>query len=520
MNQDQSEVIAFLIKSGSGLTRTDQSDTLQTHISVIIRFADTVLKLKRPVCFPYLDFSSPEKRYQACLKELALNRRTSPVLYLGVLRITRASDGGLEFDGPGPLVDAVLRMRRFEDQALLATMAQQGRLDTSLMTRVAMAVADSHQHAPVAQIDNGAERFRTILALNRHSEAVSAQVLGSDLPRQLNLLLAATIEQHTDVLNARALAGKVRHCHGDLHLGNLCLYQGEPLLFDCLEFNDEMATIDVLYDLAFVLMDLWQFKLPALSNWVMNRYLDLVDEKDGLPLMPFFMALRAAIRGQVMATQAAQALAAGDDQRAARCTGQSMDFFRLGLQLLEPRPVVLVAVGGLSGSGKSTVASVIAHHFGPVPGARVVSSDRLRKTQFSVSPLTRLPPQAYAADVSARVYAEQRHQTSQLLGSGVAVVADAVFSKPEGRDAIAACAADAGVPFAGIWLDVPARRLLERVAARVNDPSDADGAVVQRQLQNDVGPMNWHRVSGEGTPAEVAEAVLRHISGCLSDQRH
>lgn len=514
------EVIAFLTAADTGAGSKHTPDIVQTHISVIVRFETRVYKLKRPVCFPYLDFSTPQKRYDACLKELELNCRTAPALYLAVRRITRTADGGLEFDGAGELVDAVLHMRRFDDDGLLATMAQRGQLDAGLMSRVAAAVAASHRQAPVLATAAGAGRLRAVLALNRESEAACVLALGTDLPQRLNQALAHALEQHAAVLDARAAKGKVRHCHGDLHLGNLCVYQGEPLLFDCLEFNDDMATIDVLYDLAFVLMDVWRFNQQALANWVMNRYLDLADEADGLPVMPFFMALRASIRAQILATQAGQARAEGDNGRATTCTAQAMAFLELALDFLKARPVGLLAIGGLSGSGKSTIAAAVAHAFGSVPGARVLSSDRLRKQFFSVSAQTRLPPEAYSSEVSGRVYAGQARQAQALLGLGVAVVADAVFSNPQGREAIEQCAVASAVPFAGIWLDVPADRLFERVASRQNDPSDATSDVVQRQLASDTGPLTWHRVSAAGTVDEVVGEVLQYATGRLSDQGH
>ncbi|WJJ94328.1 AAA family ATPase [Neopusillimonas aromaticivorans] len=512
-----SAVVAFLVREG---VRAGEGapDTVHTHISVIVRFNQVVYKVKRPVSFPYLDFSTPQKRYEACLKELALNRRTAPELYLGVRRITRGADGTLEFDGPGELVEAALQMRRFDDDGLLATMAQRGQLDANLMTRVAAAVAESHRQAPVWSGASGADRLRAVLALNQRSEAGSVEVLGSDLPQRLNRALAAELEHCSGLLDVRAANGRVRHCHGDLHLGNLCVYHDEPVLFDCLEFNDEMATIDVLYDLSFVLMDLWRFGQPALANWVMNRYLDLADEADGLPVMPFFMALRAAIRAQILATQAGQARGAGDDVRALACVGQAMTYLDLAFAFLKRRPPALLAIGGLSGSGKSTVAAAVAYAFGPVPGARVLSSDRLRKRLFSVVATTRLPPEAYASGVSEQVYAEQRRQSLQLLGSGVAVVADAVFSRPDEREKLAQCAATTAVPFVGVWLDVPPERLFERVAARQNDPSDATGDVVRRQLHADVGAMTWHRVLAEGSVDDVAQAVLGQAAACLPDQ--
>ena len=513
MSDSQSAVLEFLNRAIAEPGATVAPDMVHTHISCIVRSESTVYKLKRAVRFPYLDFSTPQKRYDACCKEFELNRRTAPGLYRDVLRVTRSVDGGLEFDGTGELVDAVLQMVRFDDALLLSKMAERHELYPLLLTQVACAVAKSHRQAPVCATAKGANRLQAVLELNRQSEPETMQVLGTDSPRRLNEALMAELRRHAGLLDARAAAGKVRHCHGDLHLGNLCVHHGMPVLFDCLEFNDDMATVDVLYDLAFLLMDLWRLDEPALANWVMNRYLDEADETDGLGLLPLFMALRASIRAQVLATQAAQALTGGNADEARVCIAQANGFIAHAFDFLHPRHVGLLAVGGLSGSGKSTVAKAVAYKLGPVPGARVLSTDRLRKQLFSVPAETRLLPAAYVPEVSARVYANQVDQARLLLSRGVAVVADAVFSHPEGREAIENCALECGVPFAGVWLDVAPERLLRRVADRRNDPSDATPEVVERQLENDIGAMHWSRIPNEGSIADVSCAVWQCVAG-------
>lgn len=506
---DQTPVIAFLARPetwpGSGLAPS----TLQTHISLIFRVGPHVYKLKRALRLPYLDFSTPQKRYQACLKELELNRRTAPFLYLAVRQITTSPDGGLEFDGAGELVDAVLQMRRFDEHFLLAAMAERHELTPALMTQLARSIAGFHGRLSAQARNSGAQRFRDLLQLNSQSQVATVQALGNNRPAELNKALATELEKYAGLLDTRALAGKVRHCHGDMHLGNICVVDDQPTLFDCLEFNDEMATVDVLYDLAFLLMDLWRFQEPSLANWVMNRYLDEADEVDGLPLMPFFMALRAAIRAQVLATQLEQALSANDFETADRCKQQATQFLDLGFQLLEDRPPRLMAVGGLSGSGKSTVAGAVAHGVGRAPGARVLSSDRLRKQLFGVTAETQLPTNAYTPQVSEKVYKRQAEEAARVLKTGSAVIADAVFSKAEERHHIQVCAKAAGVPFVGVWLQAPPGQLLARVAARQGDPSDATQDVVQRQLASDPGAIDWHHVQSDGALKALVNTVMQ-----------
>ena len=226
------------------------------------------------------------------------------------------------------------------------------------------------------------------------------------------------------LLDRRRANGKVRRCHGDLHLRNICLFDDKPTLFDCLEFSDALASIDVLYDLAFLLMDLEHRGLAEFANVVLNRYLDLTGEDDGLAAMPLFLSLRAAIRAHVTATAMDQAAAAERKQEPA---AEARSYLSLAARLLRPRPRRLVAIGGLSGSGKSTLATALA----PAIGARVLRSDVIRKRLFGVTPETRLPAHAYAAEISRLVYETLRQRAAAALASGYSVIIDAVSLKPE-----------------------------------------------------------------------------------------
>ena len=501
----QYETIDFLRRTAFAGVDPAGIETVQTHISHVLIGGRTAIKLKRAVRLGYVDFSTPERRLAACERELELNRRTAPMLYRGVRRIVRRPDGGLALDADGELVDAVVEMARFDADGLFDQMAIDGTLTAPLMTRLAGHIAGFHAGLPVEQGSGGAAVMAGVLAINERALATTS-VFPPDEVAAFNRRFRESLATHADLLDRRGAAGKIRRCHGDLHLRNICLMAGEPTLFDCLEFDEAMATTDILYDLAFLLMDLWHRGLEEAANLVLNRYLDALDESDGLPLLPFLMAVRAAVRAHVAATRAAEGGAAG-------AAGEARAYFDLALELLAPRSPRLVAVGGLSGSGKSTVAAAIAPGIGPVPGARILASDCIRKRHFAVPVETRLPAECYAPEVSHRVYDELIATAERVARLGHGVVADGVFDRPTERARIASAAEAAGVPFTGLWLEAPAERLLERVAGRTGDPSDATPDVVRGQLARSRAPVEWEVLPSEASIEIVAERARRLIDG-------
>lgn len=496
----QSEVIRFLqaLCSAAG----DASPPVATHISRIYFAGGTVYKLKRAVRTPYLDFSTPALRLAACEAEVAINRRTAPSLYRAARRITREAPG-LAFDGPGPLVDAVVEMNRFDDAALFDAMAAAGSLTPAHMEQLARKLAAFHAGAERRQ--GGAARVGDVIALNERAIAATFLAHDPSLPGVLATMREA-LARNGALIDARAKAGRVRRCHGDLTLRNIALIDGEPTPFDCLEFDEALASIDVLYDLAFTLMDLHHRNQSGLANVLFNRYLDNADEPDGLALLPLFIAMRAIIRAHVTATMSKDAN--GEAQDALR--DEARDYLALAGRTLTPAKPVLVGVGGLSGSGKSTVAAALAPLLNPVPGARVLSSDRIRKAMFGAAPTQRLPVAAYAPAVSEQVYATARAQAAQCLAQGWPVIADAVFDRPEDRAALENVAATAGVAFIGVWLEASHAALAGRVAARTGDPSDATVDVLEAQqarLAARNNPITWARMDATQPPQDTAAAI-------------
>ena len=490
MAQDQSATIAFLARTADR--------RIDTHGAILFLRGDRVLKIKRAVSLGYLDFSTLALRRAACEAELHLNRRTAPDLYLGLHTITR-EEAGLALDGPGEVVDYAIAMRRFADDALLSQVAEQGALTPALLRDLADTIARFHASAAVAPDRQGAARLAAVIAGNARSFAAlpAGALPAADVARLLDHSRAA-LASVAPLLDARARAGALRHGHGDLHLANICLWQGRPVLFDCLEFSEELATTDVLYDLAFLLMDLWMRGYRAQANLVFNRYCDSGAQDDGLPALPLFLSIRAAIRAHV------GAMGAHRQADPAAALAQARAYLTAALAFLEPGARGLVAVGGLSGTGKSTLAGALAPLIGAAPGARWLRSDVIRKRLAGIAPEQRLPPSAYTPEASAQVYATLEASAGAVLASGWPVVADAVFARAEERARIAALAQAPSAPFIGLWLTAPRADLIARVSARHGDASDADAAVVAHQAAYDTGEgADWAQIDATGPPVTI-----------------
>ncbi|PTQ11590.1 aminoglycoside phosphotransferase [Sphingomonas oleivorans] len=500
---EQEETIAFL--EGGQAFPEGPPVRIDTHAAIVFLAGDRAWKLKRAVRFEYLDFSTPERRHAALEAELRLNRRTAPLLYQTVMPIARDGQGALAIGGTGVPIDWLLRMRRLPEEALFVRLAERGRLDAALLTRLADRLVAFHGAAEVVRPAEPAAGLRAVIEANRRSmerypDLLDPAAVAALAARSMDALMVAT-----PLIGARAEAGRVRRGHGDLHLGNIAMIEGEPTPFDCLEFDEALATIDILYDLAFLLMDLWQREQRDGAAILFNRYLDLSPEdEDGLALMPLFLSLRAAVRAHVEAATAR----GGQAGAAARASS----YLAAAAAFLDCVPPRLLAIGGLSGTGKSTLARALAAMLGRPPGARILRSDVVRKRMHGLPPERRLPPDAYGAAESRQVYARLAAAAGEALGAGSAVIADAVFGRPDERDAIRAVAEGAGAPFFGLWLRAGRQARIARVSKRGPDASDADAAVVaaQSRLEEEIPP-DWHVVQADGTPDMIAAEARKWL---------
>jgi aminoglycoside phosphotransferase family enzyme/predicted kinase len=471
---------------------------IETALARVFLTPQAAFKQKRAVSFDYVDFTTAETRRAALARELEFNRATAPGIYRAVRRITRRADGGLELDGPGALVDEVLEMRRFADEAVLS--ANPEALDGEMAEALGRTIARVHAEAP--------RRDASGLAYTVPSNANVLAQLSTELGQaDVARLTAETDAEHErlrPLLEARARAGFSRRCHGDLHLGNILIEHGAPVLFDCIEFNDALSDIDVFYDLAFLLMDLDFRGRRGPAVRVLSGYLDEAARGfpaslwEGLAALSLMLSVRAAVRAHVSAHSGDAAL--------------GRRYLATALAHLAPPPPVLVAVGGRSGSGKSSVARSLAPALGAAPGAVILRSDEIRKRQAGLAPAERAPAEAYSPAADAAAFDELFALAEALLRAGRAVVLDATFLRPELRARAEAVARAAGTPFHGFWLDAPAGVLERRVAGRRGDASDADVEVLRAQLARDAGPMSWPVLDAARPVETIAQAALAGLN--------
>jgi aminoglycoside phosphotransferase family enzyme/predicted kinase len=505
----QDEVLAFLGRPQAYDPPPTTVERIDTHASSVFLAGAFAYKVKRAVKYPFLDFSSLEKRRAACLNELRVNARTAPELYLDVIPVTRDEGGALGLGGEGQAVEWVLRMRRFDQAKLYDRMASEGRLGLEAMKPLAEIIADFHDCADrVLTPGQSVRPLERVLADNEVAFAADPDVIPLEAAGELAQASRAALTALTPLLRERARGGYVRHCHGDLHLRNIVEIDGAPVLFDAIEFDDGLATIDVLYDLAFLLMDLGKRGLGVHANTVLNAYLDRDGSTGnlvGLAALPLFLSMRATIRAKVELLRAGrtagiEAIAARDDARA---------YFDLAGKFLAPTPPRLIAIGGVSGSGKSALSRAIAPQISAIPGALHVRSDVERKRLFGVDLAEKLPPGAYAPEISDLVYRLCRKRANLALTAGRSVIVDAVHARPDERRAIAEVAEKLGVSFTGLWLEAPREVMQERVAKRTGDVSDATIDVVDQQLSYDLGAQSFAMIDAGRPFEEVVESCLQ-----------
>lgn len=504
MSESQDAVLEFLGRpqahDGRAVRRID------THASIIFLAGQLALKVKRDIRLPYLDYSTLEKRHAACEREFALNQPHAPQIYRRVVAVTQGAAGEFEIGGNDKPVEWLLEMARFDDRRTLDRVAQAGEIGDGVAGELADAILRSHTQAERFTGPAWVASLPKLVALNTNKFRAAAKFPIEDVARLDEVSLKA-IERLHDSLARRTAGGFVRRCHGDLHLANVALIDGHPVLFDAIEFNDNIATTDIIYDLAFPIMDLLRFGKTAEANVVLNRYLSSAEAEnlDTLAVLPLFLSLRAAIRAQVLLT--------GYEQRPAdEMLMRARVYFDLACHLIAPVKPMLVAVGGLSGTGKSALSRRLAGGIAPQPGAVVLRSDVIRKRMFGVRETEPLPQSAYRPEVSVDVYCALVETASRILAQGISVIADAAWLRPDERHSIRQVARSRGVSFHGLFLTVDLSTRLARIAARRNDASDATAEVARQQEQYELGSIDWRLIDTEGGFDDTLTAARRCLA--------
>jgi hypothetical protein len=486
---------------GAPVTRID------THGAAVFLAGDHALKIKRAVRFPFLDYSTLALRKRACDRELEVNRRFAPQIYRRVVPITRAADGTLQIGGDGEAVEWAVEMTRFDERRTIDQVAARGPIEPELVIAIADVIAASHRTAPSAATASWIASILPIIADN--TATFEAEGFPADQVAALDRASRAAFERTRRQLEQRGAEGFVRHCHGDLHLANIVLIDGAPVLFDALEFDPAFASVDVLYDLAFPLMDLIRYDRCDAAVILLNRYLAATPDEnvDALGTLPLLLSMRAAIRAKVILARPSSDIATNRDNRE---TAEA--YFALAARLIAPPPPPrLIAVGGLSGTGKSVLARVLASRVPPLPGAIVLRSDLTRKRLFGVADTERLSETAYAPEVTAKVYRSLGERAAAALTQGHSVIVDAVFAKADERQAIEAILRKMEVGFTGLYLVADLETRIERVRGRVGDASDATTEIVRQQQAYQQGTIGWATIDASGRPEQTLAQALTAI---------
>ena len=512
-NRLQRDVVRFL---SDHQTHQDVGpvEVISTDISEIFLVGDLAFKMKRAVRFLYLDFSTLDLRHQACEAELRKNYRTAPDLYLDVVSVTRDLSGELSLDGDGDVVEWLVKMRRFADDALLNLQISAGGMRRYAFIDLADHIADFHAVAE-PQSDAGGYRGSDLIFDNITAcfDLVDTFLDERTLTAWKRDCFAA-LHNAATALDARRKAGAVKNCHGDMHLGNICLIDAKPTLFNCIEFNTDFSNIDVMYDLAFTIMDLDFHDQRRFASILLNRYLDVTGEialtPHTLAVLPLFLSMRAAVRAHVGAAQAKD-MSACDDR--AQEIANSEGYLRLANSYLHPPSPMLIAVGGLSGSGKSRMARELAPFYGSAPGARVVRTDAVRKRISGVRQEDRLGAEGYTTEMHVKTFEHLFDEARRALSQGATVVLDAVFGLPAQRATAADLAREYSVPFHGLWIDAQEEMRISRIKSRKRNISDVTEMIAREQSDYELGEITWARIDSSGPKQETVEAA-RQVIGC------
>ncbi len=485
---------------------------IETHISWVIVSDEFAYKLKKPLDLGFLDFSTLEKRRQACEEEVRLNRRLAPQIYLQAVPVT-GTVVAPRMGGEGPVLEWAVQMRAFPQDA---TLDRAERLMPEQIDAIAERVAAFHAEIAAAPEES---EFGRPDPVRRPVMQNFVQIRALDPPpevlaplQQLEGWASAEGERLKDHFVARRAAGFVRECHGDLHLGNIAWVDGRPLIFDGIEFNPSLRFIDITSEIAFLAMDLIHRGEDRLAWRFLNRYLEFSGDYEGLAALRYYMVYRAMVRAKVSGIRASQEGSGTNDY------GECISYLELALRLAEPSPPALMLMHGVSGSGKTVLSQRLLEDLGAIR----IRSDVERKRLFGLGPLDRSDSIAggiYTPEANQRTRERLLRLAEDVLEADFRVIADATFIDQAWRQPLESLAEAHGTAWCIISPDVPEAILRSRVAQRArigHDASEADLAVLERQLERRQplsGKERQHLVEPKGD--EGRDALAREVEQCL-----
>lgn len=491
----------FLLDPSSYPHHPSEVEHLETHISDVFLCGDYVYKTKKDIKLDVLDFSSLEKRRHFCQREVRLNKRFAPKIYLGVVPIY--SDGfSYSLTDGVEIVEYAVKMRRFDGSTLFSELLKENRLSDNLLIRLVQQIAAFHRIAERKPQFWSESHIRKVMSENILVLQESRALFADSVVDKLNIAVHELISRRQGLITSRQKT-EVRYVHGDLHLRNICIYEGQPQIFDGIEFNDAYACCDVWADIAFLIMDLFYRGRGDLASLVTNTYLEETDDFEGLPLLPLYISYRAAVRAKVNIFESQTVSEQLQREKALVSAGKHAE---LALQALEPRAPLLIAIGGFSGSGKTTLARELAKAISAIH----VRSDVIRKHMATLPLYEKAPEHIYSPAFDDNVYLGMQHRAQEALKNGGPVILDAVQRSAARRAAVEDFASRCKVKFVGIWCTVDKEIAKRRVEHRGNDASDATAAVVERQYASlsSPGDTNWMVIDTDKPLEELVAEVV------------
>lgn len=452
---------------------------VQTHVSYVLLTGDYAYKVKKPVDFGFLNYSTLALRHHFCQEELRLNQRGAALLYLEVLAITQTGDG-FQLGGEGEPVEYAVKMRQFPQETLLSQLFERGELTEDLLLRLADAIATFHRQAETNDhIRSFGEIPQIRQSIDENYEQTVGFIGGPQTQEQFDQTQAYTdriFAEQADLFHQRLEQNWIRACHGDLHLNNISLWQDQLLLFDCIEFNEPFRFVDVMFDIAYIVMDLMVKSRPDLTTVFLNQYVEQTGDWEGLQLLPLYVSRQAYVRGKVISFLLNDpAIATAEKEQIA---ATAAPYYHLAWVYGQPRAGRLFLMSGLSGSGKSTTARQLAK----LSGAVHIRSDAVRKHLAGVPLQERGSDALYTAEMTQKTYDRLLELGMRLAKAGYTVILDAKYDRQAMRHAAIAAAEVAQLPLTILYCTASMEVLRDRLQQRTGDIADATVQVLANQV--------------------------------------